>query len=151
MLTVPTIPSDVNTLFAARKNVVVTLHAGALFSISMGRVCEVRWTVQILFRSVNKLLMDTATSEYLFCCDFFQEDTVFSELFAATLAVVESALGAQLQVQHSPIAITRMPCPTNGFCPVLGYVHSHLGSCIRGVCRHLCDSFWLLKWFPVTD
>jgi vacuolar protein sorting-associated protein 52 len=46
------------------------------------------------------LLMDTATSEYLFCCDFFQEDTVFSELFAATLAVVESALGAQLQVPH---------------------------------------------------
>lgn len=56
--------------------------------------------VQVLFRSVNKLLMDTATAEYLFCCDFFQEDTIFSELFSATLAVVESALAASLQVPH---------------------------------------------------
>ncbi len=54
--------------------------------------------LQVLFRSVNKLLMDTATAEYLFCCDFFQEDTIFNELFAATLAVVESALAASLQV-----------------------------------------------------
>lgn len=52
----------------------------------------------MLFRSVNKLLMDTATSEYLFCSDFFQEPAVFHELFAATLQVVESALAAQLQV-----------------------------------------------------
>ena len=55
--------------------------------------------VQMLFRSVNKLLMDTATTEYLFCVEFFQEDAVFSELFAATLAVVEGALSAQLQVR----------------------------------------------------
>ena len=54
--------------------------------------------MQMLFRSVNKLLMDTATTEYLFCCEFFQEDGVFAELFAATLAVVEGALSAQLQV-----------------------------------------------------
>ena len=53
---------------------------------------------QVLFRSVNKLLMDTATAEYLFCCDFFQEDTIFSELFSTTLAVVESSLAASIQV-----------------------------------------------------
>ena len=53
---------------------------------------------QVLFRSVNKLLMDTATAEYLFCCDFFQEDTIFSQLFTATLAVVESSLAASIQV-----------------------------------------------------
>lgn len=53
---------------------------------------------QVLFRSVNKLLMDTATAEYLFCADFFGEDTIFAELFAATLAVVEAALAASLQV-----------------------------------------------------
>jgi hypothetical protein len=47
---------------------------------------------------VNKLLMDTATSEYLFCCSFFQDDAIFHELFAATLAVVESSLAATLQV-----------------------------------------------------
>jgi hypothetical protein len=53
---------------------------------------------QVLFRSVNKLLMDTATAEYLFCCDFFAEDAIFADLFAATLAVVEAALAASLQV-----------------------------------------------------
>lgn len=56
------------------------------------------WWVQIIFRSVNKLLMDTATSEYLFCCDFFQDDTVFTHLFAPTLTVVEAAFSSQLQV-----------------------------------------------------
>ena len=54
--------------------------------------------LQLLFRSVNKLLMDTATSEYLFCSDFFQEAAVFHELFAPTLQVVESALAATLPV-----------------------------------------------------
>ena len=54
--------------------------------------------MQLLFRSVNKLLMDTATSEYLFCSDFFQEAAVFHELFAPTLQVVESALAATLPV-----------------------------------------------------
>jgi hypothetical protein len=42
--------------------------------------------------------MDTATAEYLFCCDFFQEDNIFSELFSTTLAVVEGSLAASIQV-----------------------------------------------------
>lgn len=54
-------------------------------------------TAQVIFRSVNKLLMDTATSEYLFCADFFAEDAVFHELFAATLAAVESHLATSVQ------------------------------------------------------
>ncbi len=62
-------------------------------------VCEAAaGGAQVLFRSVSKLLMDTATAEYLFCCDFFQEDTIFSQLFTATLAVVESSLAASIQV-----------------------------------------------------
>ncbi|KAK9786909.1 hypothetical protein WJX73_004682 [Symbiochloris irregularis] len=56
-----------------------------------------RFPIEMLFRSVNKLLMDTATTEYLFCCEFFQDDSVFSELFQATLTVVEGDLAAQLQ------------------------------------------------------
>ncbi|KAK9908133.1 hypothetical protein WJX75_003087 [Coccomyxa subellipsoidea] len=63
---------------------------------------------EVLFRSVNKLLMDTATAEYLFCCDFFQEDTIFSELFAATLAVVESALAASLQETFDLVGLLLM-------------------------------------------
>ncbi len=59
---------------------------------------------QVLFRSVSKLLMDTATAEYLFCCDFFQEDTIFTELFTPTLAVVESSLAASIQVPAPPLS-----------------------------------------------
>lgn len=57
--------------------------------------------LQVLFRSVNKLLMDTSTSEYLFCIDFFQEDSIYHELIAPTLSVIEAALAAQLQVSSS--------------------------------------------------
>jgi vacuolar protein sorting-associated protein 52 len=53
---------------------------------------------QVLFRSVNKLLMDTATSEYLFCADFFGEDAVFHELFGPTLSAVEAHLSSTVQV-----------------------------------------------------
>eukprot|EP00884_Botryococcus_braunii_P014708 jgi/Botrbrau1/23238/Bobra.0041s0074.1 len=70
------------------------------------------------FRSVNKLVMDTATSEYLFCCDFFQDDTVFNELFAPTLAVVESALTSQLQELYDLVGLLphdpdKLPPPTD--------------------------------------
>ena len=59
-------------------------------------------TVQVLFRSVNKLLMDTSTSEYLFCIDFFQEDSPYHELIAPNLITIETALAAHLQVGLSP-------------------------------------------------
>ena len=54
--------------------------------------------MQFIFRSMHKLLMDTSTSEYLFCIEFFQDDTVYLELIASTQAVVESSLVLQLQV-----------------------------------------------------
>ena len=54
--------------------------------------------LQSIFRSMHKLLMDTSTSEYLFCIEFFQDDSVYQELIAPTQAVVESALAQQLQV-----------------------------------------------------
>ena len=57
---------------------------------------------QVLFRSANKLLMDTATSEYLFCADFFSESAIFHELFAATLAAVGAHLASSVQVTPGP-------------------------------------------------
>lgn len=47
---------------------------------------------------MHKLLMDTSTSEYLFCLEFFQETSVYHELIAPTQNVVETSLAAQLQV-----------------------------------------------------
>ena len=42
--------------------------------------------------------MDTATSEYLFCTDFFDDEGVFRELFSPIVMVVEGDLANALQV-----------------------------------------------------
>ncbi|KAK9838884.1 hypothetical protein WJX74_005159 [Apatococcus lobatus] len=67
-----------------------------------------KFPYEVLFRSLNKLLMDTATSEYLFCLDFFQDQGVFSELFAATLSVVEGSLNTQLLEMSDLICLLLM-------------------------------------------
>ena len=36
-------------------------------------------------RTVHKLLMDTVTSEFLVCCDFLEDESVFRELLALIL------------------------------------------------------------------
>ena len=97
---------------------------------------------QVLFRSVNKLLMDTATAEYLFCCDFFQEDAIFAELFAATLAVVEAALAASLQVaapQHDAPTCTHAVRPVmirlSGSLPTEEPMHATCACCLQ--CMHM--------------
>jgi hypothetical protein len=53
---------------------------------------------QVIFRNVHKLLVDTASSEFLFCLDFWEEEAAFRELFAPVVAVVEGDLNEQLQV-----------------------------------------------------
>eukprot|EP00958_Prasinococcus_capsulatus_P017996 scaffold2075_cov444-Prasinococcus_capsulatus_cf.AAC.4 len=61
-----------------------------------------------LFRSVNKLLLDTATSEYLFCNDFFGDDLAFRDLFAGPLGVVEESLQSVLPNFHDAIGLLLM-------------------------------------------
>jgi hypothetical protein len=56
---------------------------------------------QVIFRNVHKLLVDTASSEFLFCLDFWEDEAVFKELFGPVVAVVESDLATQLQVGGS--------------------------------------------------
>lgn len=47
---------------------------------------------------MHKLLVDTATAEYFFCLDFFEDESVFRELFAPIVAVIETDLANALQV-----------------------------------------------------
>jgi hypothetical protein len=47
---------------------------------------------------VHKLLVDTASSEFLFCLDFWDDETVFKELFSPVVAVVEGDLAQAVQV-----------------------------------------------------
>ncbi|GFY95191.1 Vps52 / Sac2 family [Actinidia rufa] len=48
-----------------------------------------KYPYEVLFRSLHKLLMDTASSEYLFCDDFFGEESIFYEIFAGPFTVID--------------------------------------------------------------
>ncbi|KAL5973974.1 Vacuolar protein sorting-associated protein 52 [Asimina triloba] len=43
---------------------------------------SLKYPYEVLFRSLHKLLMDTASSEYLFCDDFFGEESIFYDIFS---------------------------------------------------------------------
>lgn len=55
-----------------------------------------KYPYEVLFRSLHKLLMDTATSEYLFCIDFFGEDAIFYEIFSGPFTVIDEHFNAIL-------------------------------------------------------
>ncbi|KAK9110889.1 hypothetical protein Scep_018408 [Stephania cephalantha] len=87
---------------------------------------SLKYPYEVLFRSLHKLLMDTATSEYLFCDDFFGEESIFYEIFAGPFAVIDEhfssilpncfdAIGVMLMIriihQHQLImSRRRIPC-----------------------------------------
>ena len=50
--------------------------------------------------------MDTATTEYLFCCDFFAESEVFRELFQPIIAVVEGEFTSTMHVGYTEPALS---------------------------------------------
>ncbi|KAL2497554.1 Vacuolar protein sorting-associated protein [Abeliophyllum distichum] len=85
-----------------------------------------KYPYEVLFRSLHKLLMDTATSEYLFSDEFFGEETIFIDIFAGPFAVVDEhfnsilpncfdAIGLMLMIriihQHQLVmSRRRIPC-----------------------------------------
>ncbi|XP_073003621.1 vacuolar protein sorting-associated protein 52 A [Typha latifolia] len=87
---------------------------------------SLKYPYEVLFRSLHKLLMDTATSEYLFCEDFFGEESIFQEIFAGPFLAIDEhfdtvlpncydAIGLMLMIriihQHQLIMFRRrIPC-----------------------------------------
>ncbi|XP_076915943.1 vacuolar protein sorting-associated protein 52 A-like isoform X1 [Bidens hawaiensis] len=67
-----------------------------------------KYPYEVLFRSLHKLLMDTATSEYVFCGDFFGEETVFYEIFSGPFAVMDEHFGTVLPNSFDAIGIMLM-------------------------------------------
>ncbi|EFJ12526.1 hypothetical protein SELMODRAFT_446594 [Selaginella moellendorffii] len=67
-----------------------------------------KFPYEVLFRSLHKLLMDTATSEYLFCCNFFGEDAIFSEIFTGPFSVIEDHMNAVLINCYDAIGLKLM-------------------------------------------
>ncbi|KAJ4966145.1 hypothetical protein NE237_017994 [Protea cynaroides] len=67
-----------------------------------------KYPYEVLFRSLHKLLMDTATSEYLFCDDFFSEESIFYEIFAGPFAVIDEHLTTVLPNCYDAIGLMLM-------------------------------------------
>lgn len=68
-----------------------------------------KFPYEVVFRNVHKLLMDTATSEFFFCCDFFEDEAAFRELFAPIItSVVESDLANALQDNYDILSVLLM-------------------------------------------
>jgi hypothetical protein len=55
---------------------------------------------QVIFRNIHKLLLDTATSEFFFCLDFFEDEGVFRDVCQPIIAIVEGDLAAAAQVRR---------------------------------------------------
>ena len=69
---------------------------------------EGRLPYEAVFRSLNRLLMDTATTEYTFVMGFFRDRRMFGEIFAATEAAVEEALRSTVSECYDALALLLM-------------------------------------------
>ncbi|XXG58298.1 hypothetical protein AAC387_Pa04g0641 [Persea americana] len=69
---------------------------------------SLKFPYEVLFRSLHKLLMDTATSEYHFCDDFFGEESMFYEIFAGPFAVIDEHFGSILPNCYDAIGLMLM-------------------------------------------
>lgn len=67
-----------------------------------------KFSYEVVFRNIHKLLLDTATSEYCFCLDFFEDENIFKDLFAPIVAVVETDLSTAVQDLYDIVAILLM-------------------------------------------
>ncbi|XVE60744.1 hypothetical protein DITRI_Ditri05aG0152000 [Diplodiscus trichospermus] len=108
-----------------RLNVLKEIDQPALIP-HIAEASSLKYPYEVLFRSLHKLLMDTATSEYLFCDEFFGEESIFYEIFAGPFAVIDEhfnsilpncfdAIGLMLMIriihQHQLImSRRRIPC-----------------------------------------
>lgn len=67
-----------------------------------------KYPYEVLFRSFHKLLMDTATSEYLFCDDFFGEESIFYDIFAGPFSVIDEHFNSVLPNSFDAIGLMLM-------------------------------------------
>ncbi|KAK1323100.1 hypothetical protein QJS10_CPA02g01461 [Acorus calamus] len=69
---------------------------------------SLKYPYEVLFRSLHKLLMDTATSEYFFCDDFFGEESIFYDIFAGPFAVIDEHFNSILPNCYDAIGLMLM-------------------------------------------
>lgn len=69
---------------------------------------KMKYPVEAIFRSVLKLLMDTSTSEYLFCFEFFGDFEVFKDVMKGAVSVVEEHWKGVVNQCHDAIGLLLM-------------------------------------------
>ncbi|KAI4301992.1 hypothetical protein L6164_035217 [Bauhinia variegata] len=69
---------------------------------------SMKYPYEVLFRSLQKLLMDTATSEYHFCGDFFGEESLFYEIFSGPFGVMDEHFNSILPNCYDAIGLMLM-------------------------------------------
>jgi len=71
-----------------------------------------KYPYEVIFRSIQKLLMDTASSEYLFVEAFFGEESLFYQVFEGPFAVIDHHLDLTLTKCHDAVCLMLMICIT---------------------------------------
>ncbi|GAQ91388.1 vacuolar protein sorting-associated protein [Klebsormidium nitens] len=95
-----------------RANVLKEVDAPAIIP-HIAEASHAKYPYEALFRSLHKLLMDTATSEYLFCMEFFGEEAVFDAIFAGVFAVIDESFEKVLPVCYDAVGLLLMIRITN--------------------------------------
>lgn len=67
-----------------------------------------KYPYEVLFRSLHKLLMDTASSEYLFCDEFFGEESLFYDIFSGPFAVIDEHFNTILSNSYDAVGLMLM-------------------------------------------
>ncbi|OMO86945.1 Vps52/Sac2 [Corchorus capsularis] len=90
-----------------RLNVLKEIDQPALIP-HIAEASSLKYPYEVLFRSLHKLLMDTATSEYLFCDEFLGEESIFYEIFAGPFAVIDEHFNSILPNCYDAIGLMLM-------------------------------------------
>ncbi|GMI90728.1 ARABIDOPSIS THALIANA VPS52 HOMOLOG, POKY POLLEN TUBE, T-DNA TRANSMISSION DEFECT 8 [Hibiscus trionum] len=90
-----------------RLNILKEIDQPALIP-HIAEASSLKYPYEVLFRSLHKLLMDTATSEYLFCDEFFGEESIFYEIFAGPFAVIDEHFNSILPNWYDAIGLMLM-------------------------------------------
>ncbi|XP_078162290.1 vacuolar protein sorting-associated protein 52 A-like isoform X2 [Carex rostrata] len=73
---------------------------------------SLKYPYEALFRSLYKLMMDTASSEYLFVEAFFEDGPLFYEVFSGSFSIINEHLDHVLPNCYDAICLMLMICIT---------------------------------------
>ncbi|KAF3327952.1 vacuolar protein sorting-associated protein 52 A isoform X1 [Carex littledalei] len=76
---------------------------------------SLKYPYEALFRSLYKLMMDTASSEYLFVEAFFEDGPLFYEVFSGSFSIINEHLDHVLPNCYDAICLMLMICITRNY------------------------------------